>query len=245
MEILKFDLSKLRNEEHFQFQSEFKALVETNTAATLGIDAQFHDYVPQFKDEADALDVIRKSASTEDLAEADIIRDTTFRGLSDAVKAASRHFSPEVNKAAARLQPVFDHYGNLARKPFDEETAAIKSLTTDLQTTYANDATIIGIKDWVLELIKDNNQFETIKNDRYTEEAAKTQLRMKDVRTAIDSIYSTIVKRINALIIVNGETHYTNFVKELNLRIQNYNHLIAQRKGRNAKDNNENISETE
>ena len=211
MKIQSLNLNNLRNEEHFQFQSEFKALVETNTTATLGIDAQFHDYVPQFKNEAEALDVIRKSASTEDLAEADIIRDATFRGLSDAVNAASRHFSPEVKLAAARLQPVFDHYGNLARKPFDEETAAIKSLTNDLQTTYANDATIIGIKDWVLELIKDNNQFETIKNDRYTEEAAKTQLRMKEVRTAIDSIYNTIVKRINALIIVNGETPLHQF----------------------------------
>ena len=245
MEILNFDLSRLRNEEHFQFQTEFKVLVENNTAAALGVDVQFHDYMLQYKDEEEALDVIRKSAVTEDLAEADKCRDATFRGLSDAVKSATRHYNQQIKHAAIRLQTVFDHYGNLSRKPFDEETATITSLTTDLKTTYANEIIIVGINDWVLELINNNSQFETIKNKRYDEEAGKTQLSMKDVRPAIDKIYRTIVQRINALIIVNGESNYSSFVTELNLRIQHYKHLLAKRKGRNSNDNDDNINETE
>jgi hypothetical protein len=44
------------------------------------------------------------------------------------------------------------------------------------------------------------------------------------------------VKRINALIEVNGEADYAEFTTELNQRIDKYSKLLAQRKGRNAKD---------
>ncbi len=37
-------------------------------------------------------------------------------------------------------------------------------------------------------------------------------------------------------LIVNGEAAYTEFVNELNQRIENYNLVITQRKGRNAKE---------
>ncbi len=45
------------------------------------------------------------------------------------------------------------------------------------------------------------------------------------------------LKRINALIIVNGATAYASFVNELNARIDAYNQMLALRKGKkDAKD---------
>ena len=72
-------------------------------------------------------------------------------------------------------------------------------------------------------------------NTRYTEESGKTMLQMKQVRTQIDASYRTITERINALILINGEADYANFVNELNQRIESYSVMLAQRKGRNAK----------
>jgi hypothetical protein len=43
------------------------------------------------------------------------------------------------------------------------------------------------------------------------------------------------VERINALIIVNGEADYTEFVKELNVRIGRANDAITQSKKREDK----------
>jgi len=51
----------------------------------------------------------------------------------------------------------------------------------------------------------------------------------------VDKAYTTIVDRINALIIVNGARGYTAFVNELNERVDKYNLIIAQREGRNSK----------
>jgi hypothetical protein len=49
-------------------------------------------------------------------------------------------------------------------------------------------------------------------------------------------------------IATSKETAYAGFVNELNQRIENYRHLLAQRQGRNAKDNEdegENPGETQ
>ncbi len=239
MKIQKIHLINLRNEEHYQFQTDFKGLVDYYTAAALGIEVAYAVYLALYADESTALDMIRKSAITGKITEADLLRDITFRGLSDAVKAAGNHFNSSVKEAAARLQVALGHYGNLTLKPYDEETAAIAALITDLRTTYAPDAAITGITDWINELQANNTAFNTLKKERYTEKAGKTQLRMKEVRTEIDVAYRTIAERINALIIVNGEATYTEFVNELNQRIEQYNLVLAQRKGRNAKEDDD------
>lgn len=59
---------------------------------------------------------------------------------------------------------------------------------------------------------------------------------MKDVRIELDTAYETITKRINALVIVNGPEAYEAFINELNQRIEKYNDIMAQRQGRNKKD---------
>lgn len=236
MKIQSIHLFHLRNEEHYQFQTDFKELVEHYTPTTLGIEVIYAAYLLLYADEGTALDVIRKSAVTSEITEADLRRDITFRGLSDAIKACGNHFKIEVKDAAARIQIVLDHYGSIISKSYDEETAAITSLITDLQTTYVTDAAKAGITDWVTELQANNTAFDILKKERYTEEAGKTQLKMKNVRSGIDVSYHTITDRINALIIVNGETTYKEFVNELNQRIEKYNLVLAQRKGRNAKE---------
>jgi len=73
-------------------------------------------------------------------------------------------------------------------------------------------------------------------DERYSDDAGKTQLKMKDVRKEIDEAYATITDRIDALGIVNGTETYVPFVKELNKRVEKFNNTLAIRKGRNAKD---------
>jgi hypothetical protein len=89
------------------------------------------------------LDVVRGSAITDELANAG--RDATFSGLEGTIKSELNHFNPGVRAAAARLQKLFDTYGNLALKPYDQKTSAIYKLVDDLQVGYSVDATTVGI----------------------------------------------------------------------------------------------------
>jgi hypothetical protein len=143
-----------------------------------------------------------------------------------------------VKQSALRVQVVLDEFGNIAAKSFDEETAAIVSLNSKLNQYYEADVETLGIAGWLEELQVNNESFEQLMRHRYSKEAIKTQLRMKSVRHEVDDAYRTIIDRINALIIVNGEANYKEFVDEMNERIDRNSNNLAIRLGRQVSENN-------
>jgi len=241
MEIVKFDLKSLRNEEHYQLHTEAKTvlgkLVETNEL----IGAKYPQYINCLTDESTVLDQIQKSSITDYIFVANQKRNSLFRGLSDAVKSALNHYDDDLQQTATHLQTAFDHYGNITLKPANQETSAYDSLTADLQGTYSNDIKALGLTEWVVRLKDRNEQYRTLITNRNTEEANRTQLKMKDVRFQIDALFQDITKTINALIVINGEAGFTSTVNELNQIISRYSNIMAQRQGRAAKNNESNL----
>ena len=235
MKISDFSLTRLRNEEHFQFQTSFKDLVNTTTATALRIEALFAVFLTQYDNELVSLNVVRKNAISEDLADSDEERDNVFRGLCDAVKSGLNHYQASVREACKRLQVLLDTYGNVAVKGYDAETASMNSLIGDLKGGYAADVAAAGLGGWVTELEAKNKAFDELMITRYTEEAQKTSLRMRQERAKVDVVYRQIVERINALIVVEGESAYATFVNELNKRVDSYSNVVAIRKGKAQK----------
>ena len=233
MKCKRFRIVHLRNEEWFQFFTEFKSLVEQYHPGTLNIEALFAVFVTLYIDADNALEIIRKSATTEQLAEADRSRDIVFRGFSDAVKSASSHFDPAKREAARRLQIVIDHYGNVARQSYDTETASIYNFVQEMNGTHAAEVATLGLEDWIRQLDADNQAFDALNQTRYTEKEGMPDLRMNDIRKKIDRNYRDMLDRIDASILLNGETQYAAFVNALNLRIEHYDNIIAIRKGEN------------
>lgn len=232
MKINDLSLVRLHNEEHFQFNTSFKDLVVKSTPAALKIETLFTAYLSCYAKEMEALNLVKKSAISDDLSEADAARDGIFRGMSDAIKSALNHFNADMREAANRLQILLDRYGNVSVKTFEAETGAINSLIADLNTSYTADVTKLQLAPWVSELAQRNKAFDDLKNSRYSAEATKTMLRMKDERQKVDAAYRALVERLNALIIVEGEAAYADFVNELNKRIEGFNNTIAIRKGK-------------
>jgi len=153
-------------------------------------------------------------------------------GLVNAIKSGLRHFNVEVREASKRLKILRDSSDDIARKAYNKETGDIIMLLADLKGLYAADVTIAKIGDWVTELESNNNSFVDLQKTRYDEAGEKTRLRMKQVRIGVDEAYRTMVEKINALIIVNGEAPYTDFGNRLNLRIDAYTNNLAIYKGR-------------
>jgi hypothetical protein len=232
MEVESLNLKRLHNEEHFKYLTDFNELVLTFTAAVLDITAEHSTFIPKLKNEKEALGLVRKSSISDKLTEADIVRDTTIRGIKKVISGSLHHFNADVRDAAGRLIILFDSFGDITAKSYEQETGAILKLTADLKGSYAADVTKLGISDWITELEENNDAFNVLMKDRFNEKDEKTRLRMKQVRTDIDKVYLTIVKRINALIIVNGETEFIPFVNKLNLVIKTYANNLALRKGK-------------
>jgi len=244
MKIEKMSNGYLKNEVHFQFHTEVKHLIEKFTPSALGIDKLYPTYLEYFEMEETAIEPIQKSAHTADLASYDHERSFTYKGLSAAVKAYTFHFEDHMKDAAERLSIVFKHYGNLSAKSYDEKTASIRNLINDLKTDYAEDINTTGLATWVDMLEEQNNEFDAVMRERYTDEANKSTLKMREVRNGIDTLYSSITEKINALVIINGPDSYAEFIKELNQRIERFQKILAQRKGWNKKKNQKQESGT-
>ena len=229
MKTQKFRLAGLRNDEHFQFHTELRDLVNKFGAKTLKVQDLFTAYLAAYNDEDEALKKVVKSALTTDIQEADARRDMLFRGMVDMSKAFLNHFNPEVQKAASRLKILFDTYGNLAKKPLNEETSAVYNLLQDINGKYAADAALVNITDWAAELGASNEAFSRLVQDRYEETAAKTDLVLRLCRTKVDEAYRAITERIDALIVVEGEAAYREFMRHLNAVVDKYNAALSRR----------------
>jgi len=233
MKIVTIRSSYLRNNEHFQFHTEVKDLI-SGTADSINIQEQFARFLVCYNNEDESLKKIIKSATTAEIEIADRSRDLIFSGMVGINKASLNHFDPDTIAAAKRLKVVFDTYGNLAVKPLNEETSAIYNLLQELKGISLQDIRAVGLENWVNKLEETNKAFDTLVKARNTENAAKTHLKMKECRTETDKAYSDIVERINALILLEGETKYADFVNKLNTFTEKYNNTVAQRQGRKS-----------
>lgn len=245
MKCNRFKIELLRNQEWFQFYTDFKTAVSQFDSAILGIDALFANFLVLYNSADEVLEMIRKSATTEQIADADTNRDGTFRGLIDAIKSALNHFDPAKREAAKRLQIVVNTYGNLARKSYDEETASIYNFLQELNGDYAANITLLALNDWVVQLEADNKTFDTLMQNRYTEGSGKTNLRMQTIRLDTDRCYRDMLDRLDALMLINGDEVYAPFVNELNARSLRYENILAQRKGRAAAKKNKADNESD
>jgi len=232
MKIQSLRIDRLRNDAHFQFHTEFKDLVAKHGAETLKINAQFEAYMPLYDKEDEGLKKINKSAFTAEIHEADKARDEIWVGLSEMVSAAHKHFNADVREAAKRLKIVFGTYGNIAKKPLNEQTSATYNVLQELQGKYAADVETAGFTQWVAELQARNNRFGELMKGRFDETAAKSNIVLRFARVELDKAYRSIAERINALAIVEGKDAYEAFVRTLNAIVAKYVATLNRAKGR-------------
>jgi hypothetical protein len=245
MKIKRINLHNLRNEEWFNFYSEFKRFVEEASPQGLKIEKYFAVFLVLYTKADGIIEKILKSKYTKQISELDKQRDSIFMGLIYMIKSYKHHFDSAKRKAAESLEPLITHYGNLAIKPYNEETAGIHNFLQEFRENYNDAIVTLELTTWLDELERSNLEFEEAIIERNREGASKSELRLLDVRQEIDSCYMDIVDRIEALILLtedeNEKEPYIAFTKTLNTNIKRYVDTIAQRKGRSdAKKEEEN-----
>jgi hypothetical protein len=249
MKISSLNFYKLRNEEWFQLFTEFRDLVLKYDPEALNIAELWATFLLLYAEADTALEIIRKSADTVLMIEADHVRDHTFRGFADAVKSARNHFDPAKRDAADKLTVIFDHFGNLARKSLNEETAGIYNLLQELDNGtpgIAFPVDILGLRDWAVKLEADNAAYEAIVKDRNTEVASRSKLRVKEVRHETQEVYYKMAARIEATMTLNGDVPpFTNFANEWNAFLKRYADVMAQRQGKHHPPVLPNVSDTD
>ena len=239
MKIIQIQLTHLHNEEHLNLQTGFGQLVAAATPDALGIGKLWPQWLQLFEQEKEAIEFIRKSAHTQALEDADQQRDAALIGLRAMVRAHGLHFNAAKKAAAQRLMVVLEQYDGIEDRAYNAETTSIENLLSDLAGSLANDLNLLGLSDFASELQTLNQALAQLQASRYTETAGKKALRMKVVMPQIDAVYAQACAYINARMLLEANEALKSFIVELNSRIEGFKNLLAQRKGRQAKPENE------
>jgi len=232
MKVQSIRFEKMRNDEHFQFHTEFIELVNRSCASNLKVEALFEAYLQFYRRVDEALKKINKSALTEEIQKADKRRDKAFRGLLKQHSAGLIHFQPEVQQAAKKLSILFNTYGNLARKPLNEQTSAVYNLMQELRGAYAETVNTAGLRAWVDELETANLAFIELYRERQDETAQKPDFILSQERKNLDTAYRQLVQCLSALFIMEGKQLHAEFIRLLNTLVAKHKTLFAQRVGK-------------
>ena len=230
------NLKAFRNEEHFQFFSDFMVAVQKFNPNDLCISEEFTEFRKLFSNEDEAFRKVEKSSITEQIHAADFYRDRLFRGMMHIVQAGLFHFNQDIEQSAKKIQIVLDTYGGnkVPKKALNQETAAITNILQDLDGKYKTDTDKIKLTEWLVEIKIANKKVDDLMHGRYDEIALKTDFKMKECREIVDDFYlNNIEEKINAMWIINEKKSnsgvFTDFIKYFNAIIDNYNMVLAQR----------------
>jgi hypothetical protein len=237
---IRFRYENLRNEVHVEYNETIDGIAIKHVPQTLGILPQYNDYKTAVNTEVGALDVIKKSEYTDEISAQDHVRDGIFRGFVDAVQSSRNHFDANKRKAAEKINFVLEHYGNIAAKAFDQETAAVDDMLRELNDNHAADVQLLSLTDWLTQLDAENKKFKQLMSERYTAIAQRPTTRMKAARAETDKALRTMLDMLDALIMVNGADAYMPFINELNAVNKRYKNQLAQAAGRRTKTTEQN-----
>ena len=234
LEIDSLELAALRNNEHADFCNAVIDEIKACPAVKEKIDTEFDEFGQLHTDEDTALKEIAASLFTKQLAELDFNRDRIFRGMRKVVFGYLDFPTEKVSMAAGQLQVVFNDFGDIDTMPYSDETVAAANLYDVLTGAQAVNAALIHLTEWTVVFKTALDDFEALRGTRRDEGAEKSNINLKLTRKAMDGLYRKMMKKVNALVLVNGPTEYTAFINKLNIIISEYQQLIALCKGRNA-----------
>jgi hypothetical protein len=198
-----------------------------SNAVILQLVQELYDAFEKFYNvEASIVDGLKGNALTQDLAEQDRRRDRCLVGMNSAISAGLHHFDQSVEKAAALLKLRFKSFnGEMEKKSYEEEAAAIRILLNDLQTTYAAEVSKLGIGEWVTELLSAQDAFDAIYIERNRQLSLRPDVSMKTVRGEVDRHYRLMIGRIEAYNVVEDGIHDA-FVDVFNQNIDYFNEHV-------------------
>jgi len=237
-------LNNYQNEEHYAFHTYVEELLDDPTLPVPKIGQQRTVYKSLLPKERQALDRVKKSAYTVQLDAADKARNKPILGFYKVSGGMLNHFNPEMSAAAYRVSVINDKFSGITRLPKERKTVAINKFLDALKAIMP-DLVLLGLADWFTEIEAQNKGYVNLKKSQFAEKDDQITLKMKEVRVDVDDIYDTITDRINAYVTIEGDAEFGSFITKLNNRIDSFNLLLAQREGRNKKDDDETTEPTD
>lgn len=173
--------------------------------------------------------VSRKNPLTAEIALHDRLRDGYWNGLKVVVRGMLRFPTPEKQVMAKTLWHRIKTSGISARKQLDQQTGDLLTFTDLLLTEYAAEIEGLGVLLFVQKLKEENDLVNELLLERGKMDARRVVGGMKKARAAVFTAYHRFVKKVNALVTLNGKEDYSAFVDAMNKMIERYEEEIIKK----------------
>ena len=211
---------------HLSWMQRFQERVGTLIVTELGQDcpamvtSQNTALVAAVQAEDEAYRTITRSPLSEQIAEADTVRDNTFVGLRTMVEALGRVGTAAQKEAAVRvLQAMRDYQVNIS-EGYELESTHIAQLIQQLEVSpLSDDCTTLAVSGLVAQLKTENQQVQTLIAQRNEQQAGIDMAAMQRARQQADLVYVETVMVINAFAVVEqqqGASPYDHAIDVIN-----------------------------
>ena len=193
-------------------------IVSQNTALVAAVQA-----------EDEAYRTITRSPLSDQIAEADQVRDNTFVGLRTMVEALGRVGTAAQKEAAPRvLQAMRDYQVNIS-EGYELESTHIAQLIQQLEVSpLADDCTTLAVTALVSQLKTENQQVQTLIAQRNEQQAGIDAQAMQRARQAADLVYVETVMVINAFAVVEQQQGVSPYDHAIDVVNQDQEYYVQQ-----------------
>ena len=151
------------------------------------------------------------------------MRDVNLRGYETALDYAVATLTDATKLQYAKRLKQHRKEANIdKRAQRDKQTGRMTNFIEDLETKYATEVAALELEVYVAGMKAANEAVKAHSEDRAEEYSTRVKGALKKARAETDDAYRALVEKINALIVIEGETDYQDFVKLLNTEIDRY-----------------------
>lgn len=220
---------------HLSWMQRFQERVGTLIVTELGQDcpamivSQNTALVAAVQAEDEAYRTITRSPLSDQIAEADQVRDNTFVGLRTMVEALGRVGTAAQKEAAPRvLQAMRDYQVNIS-EGYELESTHIAQLIQQLEVQpLADDCTTLAVTALVSQLKTENQQVQTLIAQRNEQQAGIDAQAMQRARQAADLVYVETVMVVNAFAVVEQQQGVSPYDHAIDVVNQDQEYYVQQ-----------------
>ena len=224
-------LGIMSNGSHFLFITDAVGLATADAKVKTKVTAELTALQTALKAEDDALALSKANLLSKEIKAIDAERDKHYKALRKAIKFFLSHPDAELVKAAARLEQLLKDYNINPAMQLDRETV---NLISDLETKSAADVTALSLTPVVQAMKQANDKLREVTRARANDRAVQIVGQLKQAQHASDEAYRTLVQKVNALAVVEGEADYADFISKMNEQVKHYKQEVlpkAKKKG--------------
>ncbi len=221
-EINDISLQRMNNGAHFTFVSNMLARAEADANVKAKASQLVSDFKAAVSAEDEALKISQKSLVTDDITKADNDRDALYIGYKRAVEGFRSMPIEDMAKAAKVLGQHIKDYKISIADQLDKETGLLVNFISDLEGKYSAEVKTLSLTAFVTSLKEANERVRSLTLQRTNERMGLTVGALKTARTASDTAYKALVKMVNALALVYGDTDFASFIDYANTEITHF-----------------------